>query len=199
MKELDELYAALPEWLRVSIYLCGVMTLREGEYLALQRKDVELDRTPAILHVRQSAKEIMKDHQRIVTIGTTKTPSSVRDIPLPNFLVKPLSIHLDRFVDDKPDAYLFTSHRSGKLVKQQTVRNAFYHALKKTSITNHMRFYDLRHTAITHLRKAIVSTNTIRRWSATHQIHELPRTTNTQPSKAHYKPPHSSKHSTQEA
>lgn len=165
MKELDELYAAMPEWLRISIYLCGVMTLREGECLALQRKDVELDRTPAMLHVRQSAKEVMRDHQRIVTIGTTKTVSSVRDIPLPSFLVKPLKTHLDSFVEDEPNAYLFTSPRSGKLVKEQTVRNAFYHALKKTSITNHMRFYDLRHTAITHLREARVSTNTIRRWS----------------------------------
>ena len=59
--------------------------------------------------------------------------------------------HLDRFVDDRPDAWLFTGERTRGLVNPQSVRNAFYRARKHAPRLEAcgFRLYDLRHTALT--------------------------------------------------
>lgn len=161
-EELTALYDAMPAWLRLSVYLCGVLGLREGECLALQRSDVELDADKPVVHVRRSAKEIMKGGHRVIVLGNTKTASSVRDVDVPRFLIEVIRLHLEIFVTEEPDALLFTSPKNGGPVKQQTVRNAWYRALKQVPRLEGMRFYDLRHTALSKAVEAGASLGTVK-------------------------------------
>ena len=161
-EELTMLYDVMPDWLRLSVYLCGVLGLREGECLALQRSDIELDTDRPVVHVRRSAKEIMKDGHRVIVLGNTKTASSVRDVDIPRFLIDDIRLHLNIFTAEKPDALLFTSPKNGGPVKQQTVRNAWYRSLKHVPRLKGMRFYDLRHTALSKAVEAGASLGTVK-------------------------------------
>lgn len=161
-KELDAIYNAMPQWLQLSVYLCGVMGLREGECLGLQRKDFELDAETPMLHIERSAKEVVKGNHRIVVLGTTKTQTSVRDLDIPDFLLEHIKKHFDAFVEDDSDSPVFTAPRTGGLVKQQTVRNAWYRAIKNVPRLAGMRFYDLRHTALSKAVEAGASLGTVK-------------------------------------
>lgn len=149
--QLRALYEAMPAWLRLTIYLAGYLGLREGECLGLQRQDIDLDER--ILHVRRAAKtEEYEDGTKANVLGATKSQGSVRDLPIPDFLIPPIREHLGR-VGDLPESLLFPSPRSGKVCAGQTVRNAFGRAIIKTNdpALAGMRFHDLRDTALTRL------------------------------------------------
>ena len=64
---------AMPPSHRLSVLIAGVMGLREGEVLGLQRGDVELGRSPAILHVRRSAKDGTANGHKARVLGDPKT------------------------------------------------------------------------------------------------------------------------------
>jgi integrase len=161
-EELDVIYNAMPQWLQLSVYLCGVMGLREGECLGLQRKDFELDTETPMLHIERSAKEVVKNDHRLVVLGTTKTQTSVRDLDIPVFLLEHIKKHLEIFVEDDPDSPVFTAPRTGGLVKQQTVRNTWYRAIRSVPRLAGMRFYDLRHTALSKAVEAGASLGTVK-------------------------------------
>ena len=157
MDELNVLYEAMPGRFALVIYLVGVLSLRPGEAYALQRKDVELaeDDSGGLLHVSKGAKGVIRDGHKIMTVGSTKTPGSVRDLPLPPFLIPYIKRHLDIYVEERPNAYLFTGERSHALVSDQSVRNAWYRARKAVPRLEKrkLRLYDLRHRALTEVAK----------------------------------------------
>lgn len=157
MDELNVLYEAMPGRFALVIYLVGVLSLRPGEAYALQRRDVELaeDGSGGLLHVSKGAKGVIRDGHKIMTVGSTKTPGSVRDLPLPPFLIPYIKRHLDTYVEERPNAYLFTGERSHALVSDQSVRNAWYRARKAVPRLEKrkLRLYDLRHRALTEVAK----------------------------------------------
>jgi integrase len=160
--ELKKAYEAMPSWLRLIVYLCGVMGLREGEALGLQRKDFDLKSNRPTLSVRRNVKEVIRDHHRVSIVGVTKTASSVRDIDIPPFMIDLIHLHLETYVGESQADYVFTAPRSGGLVKAQTVRNAWYRALKSIPRLTGMRFYDLRHTALSKAVEAGASLGTVK-------------------------------------
>ena len=97
---------------RLGVLLAGTLGLRQGEVLGLQRRDIELDASPALLHVRRSAKEVSEDGHKVSILGETKTPSSKRDIEVPAPLAGKIREHLATYVDKKPTALLFTGVRT---------------------------------------------------------------------------------------
>lgn len=157
MDELNVLYEAMPGRFALVIYLVGVLSLRPGEAYALQRRDIELaeDGSGGLLHVSKGAKGVIRDGHKIMTVGSTKTPGSVRDLPLPPFLIPYIKRHLDIYVEERPNAYLFTGERSHALVSDQSVRNAWYRARKAVPRLEKrkLRLYDLRHRALTEVAK----------------------------------------------
>lgn len=157
MEELNTLYEAMPGRFALVIYLVGVLSLRPGEAYALQRRDVNLadDGTGGRLHVGKSAKGVMRNGHKVMTVGSTKTPGSVRDLDIPAFMVPAIRRHLDLYVDDRPDGWLFTGERSHTLVFDQSVRNAWYRARKAVPRLEErrLRLYDLRHRALTEVVK----------------------------------------------
>lgn len=151
-EQVGALADAMPSNLRLGVLLAGTLGLRQGEVLGLQRRDIELDANPVLLHVRRSAKEISENGHKVAILGDTKTPSSRRDIEVPAPLVGEIRRHMDAYVDRKPTALLFTGVRSRSIVRGQSMRNAFGKALETVNIPalKDMDFHDLRHTGLTH-------------------------------------------------
>ncbi|KFI96888.1 tyrosine-type recombinase/integrase [Bifidobacterium stellenboschense] len=151
-EQVQALADAMPSNLRLGVLLAGTLGLRQGEVLGLQRRDLELDKTPALLHVRRSAKEISENGHKVAVLGETKTPSSKRDIELPAPLVAEIRRHMDTYVDKRPTALLFTGVRTRGIVRGQSMRNAFSKAIDAVNIPalKGMDFHDLRHTGLTH-------------------------------------------------
>ena len=143
---------AMPPSHRLSVLIAGVMGLREGEVLGLQRGDVELGRSPAILHVRRSAKDGTVNGHKARVLGDLKTAGSRRDLEIPEPLLADMKRQLDNYVDSAPTALLFTGIRSRKIVSGQSIRNEFNRAKKAVGDPElmDMHFHDLRHSALTY-------------------------------------------------
>lgn len=120
------------------IYYCG---LRPSEASALIWKDIDLEKN--ILHVNKSLK---KDG----TIGSTKTASGVRDIPIPSNLSTLLK------KSRKSPFSLVCEQRNGRYTKS-SIRKLWASVKKEANID--ARLYDLRHTYCTNLEKAGVPIN----------------------------------------
>ena len=150
-EEIRAIADHMPARMSLVVYLCGVMALRPGEAYALQRNDIALNGDGGVVHVTKSAKPVTRDGHKVMVVGSTKTRGSVRDFAIPPFMAPIIRAHLDRFVDDRPDAWLFTGERTSGLVNPQSVRNAFYRARKHAPRLEAcgFRLYDLRHTALT--------------------------------------------------
>jgi integrase len=145
--EIPALYEAMPPRYALAVYLGGVMALRRGEVLGLQRRDVDI--ANGLLHIRHSAKPV-KDAQGHIhmLIGDTKTPKSVRDRTIPVELLPLVRQHLALYVGRKATAYLF-SQGSGEPLYYSTLGSNWAKARKTVPRLASMRFHDLRHTALT--------------------------------------------------
>lgn len=163
MNELKAIHDAMPPRLALTIYLCGQLALRPGEALALQRRDIALDADGqgGTVHITKNAKEVSRDGSKIVIAGKPKTRGSIRDERIPAWLVPVIQAHLDRFVDDRPAALVFTGQRSRTYVKSQTLRNAYYRARRAVPRVDALAppLYNLRHRALT---RTASYTNSIR-------------------------------------
>ena len=169
--ELRTLYHAMPPRFAAVVYLSGFMGLRPGEVYGLQRRDVWLNDnlSRGELNIVRAAKEYNpKDpetgkYHRQVLVNETKTTGSVRRIPITDYVCRALDLHLREFVPDDPTAFLFTGPRTGEVVSAQTVRNAWYRARKSVPRLEEKKvsLYDLRHRAISHMKKYTNSDKTV--------------------------------------
>lgn len=151
-KQLEKAVAAMPGHFRLAIVLAGVLGLREGEVLGLQRGDIDLKRSQ--LHVRRAVKDVQvedsdgRKHRR-TEVGTTKTKASVRVVDIPKQFVQPIRDHLDKFAGEGENGKLFPARRSDGWTATQTLRNDWIEARKTVPGLESMRFHDWRHTACT--------------------------------------------------
>jgi integrase len=95
--ELRIMYEAMPEKVRVMVYLGAVFDMRIGEMCALQRRDIDLKR--GVLHIRRSYDYTTKG------VKGTKNESSTADQPIPD-RVKPYLVEALRQIPDTLDAQL---------------------------------------------------------------------------------------------
>lgn len=171
MEELKTLYEAMTPRLAALVYLIGMTGIRPGEAYALQRRDVELagDLSSGRLHITKAAKPVREidpetgeAHRRII-VGRTKTRLSVRHFDIPASLAKVLNRHMNTFVPDEPEAYLFTGERTGTIIDDQSVRNAWYRARKSVPHLDEkkIRLYDLRHRAASVMKTFTSSDKTV--------------------------------------
>ncbi|KAB8290099.1 tyrosine-type recombinase/integrase [Bifidobacterium avesanii] len=151
-EQVKALADAMTPNLALGVLLAGTLGLRQGEVLGLQRRDIELDTSPVMLHVRRSAKEVSENGHKVAVLGETKTPSSKRDIEVPAPLAEEIKRHLDTYVGGKPTDLLFTGVRTRGIVRAQSLRNVFAKAIEATGdpALKGMDFHDLRHTGLTH-------------------------------------------------
>lgn len=116
--------------------------LRAGEIAALRVG--RLDFLRRTIDVRESATDI----NGRLTYGTPKTRTSRRTVPLPSFLVEPLSQLIAPYADD-PMAFVFRSPDGGPLRHGNFYGRAFKPAVVRAlpESLHALRFHDLRHTA----------------------------------------------------
>jgi integrase len=127
--------------LRALVMLAGFRTLRPGELLGLQRRDIDL--LHGTVHVERQAHEITG--QGRVIIEHPKSEAGTRTLTLPD--PDELRHHLDTYVSPEPDACVFT-RPSGRPLRRSDFSNYWREACAAVGITG-VHPHDLRHHAST--------------------------------------------------
>lgn len=134
----------------MDLYKFGVLLslytgIRIGELCALQWEDLSI--TNSTLKVRKTMQRIRETNigassKTKIIITEPKSDCSIRDIPLPSFLVE-----IARQFRDHPKAYILSGER-GKYIEPRTMQNRFKTYVKESGISD-ANFHSLRHTFAT--------------------------------------------------
>lgn len=123
----------------LAILLCLFTGLRVGELCGLTWGDIDF--SAGILSVRRTVQRINKRGSSEVIIGSPKSKTSIRTVPVPAFLLELLS-------QRKQDDRLFLISGTAKPVEPRTVQYRFKTVLKACQVRN-IPFHLLRHTYAT--------------------------------------------------
>lgn len=123
----------------ISILLCLFTGLRIGELCGLKWEDIDFDNT--VLYVKRTVQRISKNGKSQVVIGTPKSKSSIRTVPIPEFILNIL-----RSYRNYSDFYIITG--TSKPTEPRTMQNRFKSILQICKIRN-VNFHLLRHTYAT--------------------------------------------------
>lgn len=116
--EIDALAGAMKPAHRLAVMLAAWCGLRFGEISGLQRRDFTLPKgAPAVLHVRRGVVTV----DRLRRYETTKTEGSVRDVPIPPFLLPEIRDHLRRHAQPGKDGLLFPGRDGGLITPGQLI------------------------------------------------------------------------------
>ena len=131
-----------PSYKNIGILTCLFTGIRIGELCALTRADIGFDTNT--LHIHQTMQRVQipngkKKTQVIIT--TPKSTCSIRDIPIPQFLLDFLPC------DIAPDAFLLTGC-STHYIEPRSMENHFRRVLSNCEIP-YVNFHVLRHTFAT--------------------------------------------------
>ena len=124
---------------KLGILIALSMGLRIGEVCALRWENVDLKNN--MLYVRHTAQRITADKGTQLVVGPAKSRSSIRDIPLPDFII-PL---LNEF-QDSADVYLASGTR--QIIDPRTMQYRFKQQLNLAGVPN-IPFHSLRHSFAT--------------------------------------------------
>ena len=129
----------------LGILMCLYTGMRIGEICALKFEDISsVDR---VVHIRKTMQRIQnfgnEESKTSVIITPPKSKSSVRDIPLPNFIMNILKNDFNCC----EKAYLLSG--DANYVEPRTLENRFKAVMKSCGIEN-VNFHILRHTFATH-------------------------------------------------
>lgn len=122
----------------LGVFLAVYSGVRIGELCALKWSDIDLKN--GVLHISKTVQRISVEDEKsktAVMITTPKTEKSVRDIPLPKFVVQKLK----RF-RRSGECYLLSGTKA--LVEPRCFTNRFKRLLKKAGVPS-IRFHALRH------------------------------------------------------
>ena len=124
-----------PNHTKLGILLSYYAGLRIGEVCGLKWCDIDLNK--GILKVERTVQRIYENGSTRLIMDTPKSSSSVREIPLPKFLVKILR----RFKSDD-SAYVLSG--TDKLIEPRTLQYRFKALLKKADLPS-INYHSLRH------------------------------------------------------
>ncbi len=151
----------------------GLCALRPGEATDLRRRDLVVAGEKPLVTIGGSRSEVP---DRYFSEGQTRRrplkgrgPKARRTVPIPTELVPLLELHLARYVDSKPDAYVFTTVSGTRVNSSNFYRDVWAPAREsvfaESSPLRKVRRQDLRHSAITMWLNAGVPLKTAQRWS----------------------------------
>lgn len=142
--EVTRAVDAADERYRAAFLLAFWCQLRRGEVLGLQRRDIELD--TGTVHVRRA--RVVPSTGSLVLVGPPKTEAGIRALTIPANIIPALKHHLDRFVDQQEDAWLFTSTEGGGPLTPRTLDREWDRARNAIGRPD-LHFHDLRHSGLT--------------------------------------------------
>ena len=123
----------------LAVLLCLFTGIRIGEICGLKWEDIDL--TNSTLSVKRTVQRITKNGSSQVVVGTPKSHTSIRTIPIPDFVINILEKH-------KSVGNLYILTNSAKPTEPRTMQNRFKSILKACGIRN-VNFHLLRHTYAT--------------------------------------------------
>lgn len=136
--ELDAITAKMPAHYAASVPVMAWCALRFGEATELRRKDIAGQ--GRILRIRRGVTYVKGEF----IVGPPKSADGIRDVVVPPHIVPVLAEHLEKYVDDDPEALVFTT-RTGARILSSTYREMFRAALAKAGVTKSVKVHDLRH------------------------------------------------------
>ncbi len=143
--------------------------LREGELLALTIQDIDLSNNT--IHVNKSLKatyDIKSETERtkVIKVGSTKTKSSVRDVPIPKNIAPLLKEQVNnqkmlfmRYGMLQQTQFLFTTP-IGKCIDPKNLQRRWVRLLNRMNV-RYRKFHNIRHTYATKLFEAGINIKTI--------------------------------------
>ena len=127
---------------RVMVLLATFCGLRLGELLALRRDRVDLVR--GRINVLEQRSDL-PDGTRV--FGPPKTAAGVRSISIPPHLMEEVLFHLDTWVAQGGESFVFSGPKTEGL-RRATIDTAWGRARRSVGV-EHLHFHDLRHTGNT--------------------------------------------------
>ena len=133
----------------IGILLCIYTGIRVGELSGIRWSDIDFNEK--ILHIRRTISRVKnldytgesdESPKTILMIGSPKSTSSLRDIPIPDFLLGKLAL-----IAAAPDAYLLTGS-STKCMEPRNIQRKFQRLLEQCEIPN-INIHSLRHAFAT--------------------------------------------------
>lgn len=140
-EELAAIYATMPEYCRIAVYLGACFDLRINEVCALQVRDFDLRRRQ--LHVRHSVGKGEGD-RGFRRLKDTKTAASNAILPIPESIVPMLE---EQMAGRPGDAMLIESPKTGGIMSDPALRRLFNRAAEAAGRPD-LHFHTLRATAI---------------------------------------------------
>ncbi len=137
--QVERLVAATPPHFRALIITAVGTGLRQGEALGLREPDVDFLRRE--VHVRH---QLVSVPGVAAHLGPPKTPSSLRTVPAPAFVLEALAEHLRSFPRG-PFGMIFSNTR-GQVVNRQSLHRSLAAALRTAGLPAGVTFHQLRHT-----------------------------------------------------
>ncbi len=125
--------------INIAILLCLFTGLRVGELCGLQWKDIDLENN--VLSISRTVQRINLSGKSKVIVGTPKSKSSVRSIPIPEFMRVILTE-----IKKNDSTYFITG--TEKPTEPRTMQNRFHKILKECGLRC-INFHILRHTYAT--------------------------------------------------
>ena len=138
-KKLETFLVDNPNITNVGVLLCLFTGLRVGELCGLKWDDIDFDN--GVLNVKRTVQRITKNGKSQVIVGTPKSKTSVRTVPIPTFVLNIMK-NYKRY----NDFYIITGTR--KPTEPRTMQNRFKSILRLCDIRN-VNFHLLRHTYAT--------------------------------------------------
>ncbi len=142
IEDVHRLGDAIEPRYRAMVFVAAFAGLRKGECYGLARRHIDLDAEPPTLFVERS-RVTTRAHGLI--FQPPKTAAGVRGLALPESVATELRSHLEAFVDEDPDALVFTAAHSGDTPTTTVWRRAWDRARRATNVD--CSFHDLRHVA----------------------------------------------------
>ncbi|GGO70962.1 tyrosine-type recombinase/integrase [Nonomuraea cavernae] len=147
--------AMLPEY--AALVLAGSGSgLRQGEAFGLARDRLDFD--AGMITVNQQV-VVIKSRP---TLGTPKSPASVREVPMPAFLAAALAKHIAKY--DPPDVLFRTGLRDNLIRRDYFNAKIWKPAIKAAGLLPDTTFHDLRHSFASTALAEGVPISEVSRW-----------------------------------